>query len=172
MQIETTFTADDFNQLTKQLPAMRRRFSYVLSVTLIYLIIVLLVYRVNLPNDMWALVLSFVALFGAPLLLVVWTKYLLSLWHTRNATKKALQNANASALTYKFDIDEDGVTREGALSKSSYKWGGFAKWQKVGAFYLLYISTLNFWPIKVSDIPSGKVQEFESLLKNKIQSAK
>jgi Na+/proline symporter len=172
MHIETTFTAEDFNQLSKELPAFRRRLLYLLIVSLVYIAIGLLVFRTNLPNEILALVMFFVVLFGAPVLFVTWIKYFLSVWRMRNATNKALQNANASSLTYKFDIDEDGVTRESALSKISYKWGGFTKWQKLGAYYLLYVSTLSFLPIKVSDIPSDKVQEFESLLKNIIQSAK
>ncbi len=162
MHIETTFTSEDYRKLSSR--PQRTYLLFMLVLTALYLIDIFLVFRPDLVGFSSPFTTFMIALFGAPVVIVTWIRFFIYTWRMRQSVIKARQDTG----TIKYDFNNDDATMENELSKVTRKWRGFTKWKKVGSFYILYTSPSYIWPVKASDIPDDKIQEFESLLTDKI----
>ena len=71
-------------------------------------------------------------------------------------------------LPVKYSFDDSKVVKETATSSQTLRWDSFARWKKVGAYYLIYQSKRSFFVIPSARIPEGRSGAFEALLGQKI----
>jgi hypothetical protein len=68
----------------------------------------------------------------------------------------------------KYTFEESGITKETASVRQSFKWSSFARWRKIGPYFLIYASKRSFFVIPESRIPREQITWFESLLNRNI----
>ncbi len=81
------------------------------------------------------------------------------------------RNRNAF-LPVRFTFSETTVTIESRLGRQTVNWDAFARWRKVGSYYLLYASKRRFFAVPKAKLPEGQAPAFEEMLKRKVGSSR
>jgi hypothetical protein len=68
----------------------------------------------------------------------------------------------------RYGFDDSGVVKESGASRQKIDWVAFARWRKIGAFYLIYQNKRSFFVVPKARIPENEVTAFEALLSRKI----
>ncbi|MFC2041135.1 YcxB family protein [Chloroflexota bacterium] len=71
-------------------------------------------------------------------------------------------------LKRQYTFNDENVLIKAPIAEEVVKWDAFINWEKMGGYYLLYLSSATFLVIPKSDIPANDITAFENLLASKI----
>ena len=152
MEIKTTLTKAEYIKLNLRISFMNWGFLALLIVVLGFVTIFKLL-GISIPG------------------FLIWVPIVIIAYQVIMPLYMGLSSKNRNFFTpHKYIFNSDEVLIITPSEQSIVKWDAFVKWQKKAGYYLIYASSITFYPVEVSSIPSGEVSNFESLLNSNIKS--
>jgi hypothetical protein len=172
MHIDTTFPIEDFNKLSYFHSGLRARLQLLVILTAFFLLLAIFWILPDLYRGSISFTWFFILIILGASLLANWVSYFATRGTAKQKIKDFFKKEGSGSITYRYDIQQDGIRLATKSTDSFMKWEGFSKWAKTPEYYLLYHSSGSYWPVKASDIPTDQFREFETILSTNIKAAK